>query len=344
MPAFLSRVAPFAEEAPDSATSVNSLPWQNRAPWSFAELFHYHYAGLRTVLDGSAGPGYVVTVIHHEDRMLGHGCVTLGDPEASHTIIVGRHERSDIRLVDPQIALRHLVLRITLGPERRPMVRVIDLHTGHGFVVEGVGACSSVRTDSDLAIRLGSYTLMFLPLPVDGRPWPETPEEALASRPRPVLRDCRLLPEALVDASEPSLTVLPGASLLGAACAEPRAGDVVATLTVVGPHGETVHRLTAAQLDSGVLVGRYPRCDVDGRGFAHAEALSRVHLLLLADGGDVVAVDVASTNGILINKLETRVGHLAAQCTIELGSGNVAHWRLTDAWQRRTPPVDRKLN
>ncbi len=348
MPAFLSRVAPVSEEAPESATSVGSLPWQNRAPSSFAELFRRHYTEIKAAREGAAGPGYLVVVIQHEDLFVGHGCVTLGDRDASHVFVVGRHPRTDVRLAaDPSVALRHLVVRLTLDAARRPTLRVIDLHTGQGFVVEGAGTCTSAVTDGEMAVRLGTYALLFVPLPRETESWPETPEQAEAIRPRTVVRDLRSeggagLTGAGVDEG-PSVRIVPGASVLGAAADQPRDGEVVATLAIGGPAGETVYALGASQLERGVLVGRYARCDVDGTVFPHAEAVSRVHLLLLREGDDVIAIDVASTNGILINSMETRSGRLAPRCTIELGAGNVAHWQLTAAWPTRSPP-DLHLN
>ena len=148
MPSFLSRVAPVEEEAPGAAVHVAPLPWQNRAPLPFSELFRSHYAAIRAARMAAIGPGYLVLVVRGEDHFIGHGCVTLGGSEASHTLVVGRHARADISLAsDPSVALRHLVVRVRLDSDRRPILRVIDLHTEYGFLVDGVGSCSAAITD-----------------------------------------------------------------------------------------------------------------------------------------------------------------------------------------------------
>lgn len=49
--------------------------------------------------------------------------------------------------------------------------------------------------------------------------------------------------------------------------------------------------------DSGILLGRYERCDTHGASVVSHHGISRVHLLLLTVGGEVYAIDTGSTNG-----------------------------------------------
>jgi hypothetical protein len=46
-------------------------------------------------------------------------------------------------------------------------------------------------------------------------------------------------------------------------------------------------------LERGVLIGRYMRCQLG----SDADCMSRIHLFVVADGDEVWAVDTASTNG-----------------------------------------------
>jgi pSer/pThr/pTyr-binding forkhead associated (FHA) protein len=87
--------------------------------------------------------------------------------------------------------------------------------------------------------------------------------------------------------------------------------------------------VSAARLDHGILIGRYDRC---GIAVNDANDVSRVHALLVKIGGDLWAIDTASTNGLWR-------GHMAVQAEIlkdveTLRLGHVA----TLSWERYKHP------
>jgi hypothetical protein len=51
-------------------------------------------------------------------------------------------------------------------------------------------------------------------------------------------------------------------------------------------------------LRTGVLLGRYPRCDINCDNAPMSELISRVHALFLTVDGGVRVFDTGSTNGI----------------------------------------------
>ena len=85
----------------------------------------------------------------------------------------------------------------------------------------------------------------------------------------------------------------------------------------------------ARAVSAGVLFGRYERCDNDGVTALSNGRISRVHVLLLALGADVYAIDVASTNGTWVGGKEQRVVPLRYGCHLVLGEG-----LATLEWQR----------
>ena len=75
-------------------------------------------------------------------------------------------------------------------------------------------------------------------------------------------------------------------------------------------------------LERGVLIGRYERCQLAGA----SGSLSRVHLVLLLDGGDVWAVDTASLNGTIVEGQRISAIQLDRELELRLPSGMGMRW------------------
>jgi hypothetical protein len=89
------------------------------------------------------------------------------------------------------------------------------------------------------------------------------------------------------------------------------------TLTA-GGRSETL-AVGASAARTGVLVGRYERCDTHGASVLAHHGISRVHVLVLDIDGALYAIDTGSTNGISIGKDEVRITALAAGTELVLG-------------------------
>jgi len=72
-----------------------------------------------------------------------------------------------------------------------------------------------------------------------------------------------------------------------------------------------------------VLLGRYERCGIPLK----ASNLSRVHLLLVRLGADVLAIDIASTNGTWRGTTEVRTTSLEELDSLTLGADLHVYWR-----------------
>jgi hypothetical protein len=98
-----------------------------------------------------------------------------------------------------------------------------------------------------------------------------------------------------------------------------------------GGMGASVEIPTAA-LEAGVLLGRALNCFDGGLRRIFCDAVSRAHVLLLADQGEVFALDLCTTNGTRVAGRRIRRYRLAGEgATLELGK------KVLFRWHRRNP-------
>lgn len=116
------------------------------------------------------------------------------------------------------------------------------------------------------------------------------------------------------------MTLLPAAQHLRA---RPGAGgDALGTILLAAESTQIAHRVSHEDLERGVLIGRYERCQLAGA----SGSLSRVHLVLLLDGGDVWAVDTASLNGTIVEGQRISAIQLDRELELRLPSGMGMRW------------------
>ncbi|HEY8042363.1 MAG TPA: FHA domain-containing protein [Polyangiaceae bacterium] len=206
--------------------------------------------------------------------------------------VVGRHTQCDVVLpTDPDVALRHLMVRATTLDDGTSAVRLLDLRTGLGFHLDDDIERRALVAIGPLALRLGRYALVALPSRV------ELPSSRLA----PEIVDAPRMPSHAprTDRLRTSVTTLPPA---------PRLDDVAEQVAAPGHARLTLRRggsratveLPDPALDAGVLVGRADRCETRFRPVL-TDSISRVHVLLLREHGDVHAFDLASTQGVWVD-------------------------------------------
>jgi len=211
--------------------------------------------------------------------------------------VVGRHTKCDVVLPsDAAVALRHLLVRATTLDDGAMALRVLDLRTGLGFHLDDDTERRSLAAVGPIALRVGRYALVALPSGV------EHPEE----RPRADIVDSPRMPTHAGTSSGKitSVTTLPPAPMLEDVLrdvAEPAYARV--TLRRGGAWASV--DLPDVALDAGVLVGRADRCETRLRPVL-TESVSRVHLLLLREHGDVHAFDVASMQGVYADGARVR--------------------------------------
>ena len=210
------------------------------------------------------------------------------DPEAF--LVVGRHDKCDVVLEgDPTVALRHLLVRAQLLDDGCPRLSVLDLSTDIGFQVAGGPSERSISATGPIVFRVGAFAIVALP---QGEAAPPTLPEPSCSR---------------ADVAHPyrqpgipaEITFLPRALELGESVVDATGPGY--TLGLRGDRGTALVHLSPQDLETGVLVGRAPKCRDDVKDVLH-EGISRVHLLLRRGR----AYDLASTQGTYVRDERVR--------------------------------------
>lgn len=252
---------------------------------------------------------------------------------------IGRHSAADLYLPDDEgLSLRHLA--VLVRQKTHLDVRVMDLRTGVGLRDERGEPVSAARLDGPAFLSAASYWLFFVPsgeaAPWDvdaANPWATLPARVLLSRSsdehpyrgaglpaRPAsASDDRVtritLIRAPVDASSERLLGL----------GEPAAGHLV----LDGAGGEYRMKVGGDALERGILLGRYARCD--GSAVLQDASISRVHALVVREGGALYLVDVGSSNGVWRGTQQVRV--------VELEPGSEGAIALAHAARIRWEPA-----
>jgi hypothetical protein len=252
---------------------------------------------------GAASPGYRVFWARGED-------LAFADVTPGGHLVVGRHARCDVRLEHPAIALRHCVLRArgvehgTLALEALDLGAELPFHVG-----PSVFPLRAFSASGPVVFRVADAILVALPFAGCLRP----DQSGLRQKVLEVLdadpARARLIPTDPAELAERTLAArgmmeatyrtmarpiersLP-VEILGAA-----RGPVWARVALRGRGGRVVMELSRAQLETLVLVGRYPRCQ-RGELSPFSELVSRVHAGLLAVDDTIEVIDLASTNGL----------------------------------------------
>lgn len=240
--------------------------------------------------------------------------------------VVGRHSACDVVLGSAaELSLRHLLVATTRLADGTPALRVLDLHASLPFYTDDGMPRRSIVATGPIVLRLGTYLFGGVPIgPAIRRALlpDEMPRAVVthSSRPDPSdqpghLRtpgelstmgadEDDLYDPAPTEAAQPAaspllsrVTVVPSAALL-TDVAPPTARAAFARLTLLREGHSASIDLPAAELEGGVLIGRSERCTDGGLRRVLDGNISRVHVLLVREGDDVVAFDLCSTQGM----------------------------------------------
>ena len=189
--------------------------------------------------------------------------------------VFGRHLACDVILdADPSVSLRHLLARAIRLDDGSVALRLLDLMTPLPLVLADGSMQRSVVATGPFAVGIGAYVIGGIPTDVHRYETRGGPYRA----PAPV-DPAERLPRA-------ALTEIPAWSGQGAARVTlSRGGRIVST------------QLDEGTLENGVLIGRAGRCLDGGLRSVLSPSISRVHLMLLRDGAEDVAIDLGSTQG-----------------------------------------------
>ena len=282
-------------------------------------------------------------------------------------VVVGRHGSCDVVLDQEErlVSLRHVLVRAASLDDGFPVISVLDLQTTTGFQISDGSKQRSVAATGPVVFRIGTCSLVALPstgrfpaeLPVPIVEPGELAPHRIAAVPIPppnlagLAGPAGVAPAPANAHDRPSakspvsrITLLPYSVVLSE---RPSAGPLVRDADYV-PTGEGYEvilesrpkggapilagvRLSMADLEHGVLIGRADKCVDAGLRAILGTSVSRVHVLLIREKGACHLYDCASLVGTYVN-MSQRVRCLAlddAGTTAQLAAhhGVTLHWR-----------------
>jgi hypothetical protein len=304
--------------------------------------------GARLLIDQPAAcrVGYRLFWVQGRDL----GWIDLEASPANYAVL-GYHEQCDLQLPRrPQIGNRQLLASCFLMSDGTPVLRLLDLHSGHPFTIDGQPR-QSICVSGPLLIGLGDCALGCVPLPEfhqqrgmlgDGQEVPPytmseadlPPEEPEKDRDKDSSGKLR----------KTHVTILPRSRRLEDAVADPRTAPPILSPAAPGYARLTLKRQQRAvsvevgepDLYAGVLIGRSESCLDRGLRAVLSGQISRLHLLLLAEQRRIYAIDLCSTNGTWYREKRIRRILLSDDGMRLLLSGNDSKVELT--WHPRTDP------
>jgi hypothetical protein len=270
------------------------------------QLFVSRYPIIKKALECHRSQGVLIVAFDEGKHALGQAWVA-ATLDRTRAITIGRHSMCGIRISESNgaVSLRHIVVLVRAISHSEVRIRVLDLHTQIGFSDESGRVLQAATCEGSLFLSVAGVKLMMI-VTDDG----EISDDARAQY--ATIPERVFLEEKQGTVGDPvhigRLAHLPPS--VSYVCSAP--GPIAAAGNLVGqdeqPHGTLIVRASglatrkpvgASILERGLLIGRYARCDV-GVSFDDDSRLSRVHLLLVKDGGDLLAIDTASVNGTLV--------------------------------------------
>ncbi len=311
---------------------VTGLELPPPRPLGAREAFIVAHDRLKGLARIARGPAVLVAAVDERARVVGAVIVESGD-----SLIIGRHTRCGLRLESNTVSLRQLaVYARSESPGAAPVIRLWDLNTQHPFVTEDGQRNAAVSAQGLLYAAVDEYALVLMPTRGPSEPpWPERAEEAWDALPPRQFVD-RSLPNAVrlrhsqrlrLD-GQPYHTEVTREIPLMMLGEHEGPDDVWGELRLVGKKKQESHRISLERLEQGVLLGRYDRCGIP---LAELNSVSRVHLLLVQLGEELLAIDTASTNGTSRGRTRIETTTLDDVDSLELGGALQIHWRRLHA-------------
>lgn len=241
-------------------------------------------------------------------RQTSFACTTLVASDEAFAV-VGRHSQCGVVLPDdPFVALRHLLVRSMALPAGGVALRVLDLHTGVGFLLPDGSRRTSIFAEGPIAIAVGEYALVALPTESKDDELPGEMPPPVVDTPPAVHEQLRVLAQATspyrVNARPVNrlsrITLMPSPVMVGEALPPSlgrlaHGGQYAVTLARAGRSATVT--VSEEDLACGVVIGRSEKCHSEMLRRITTENTSRVHVLLLREGAVVNAYDLASTHG-----------------------------------------------
>lgn len=311
------------------ATRILSAPAEPKA--SFFATFKAIFRQLAPIYNAFDKDGLLCVAAREDGTLASYVHLPILSEQGAFGVI-GRHDCCALTLKDDEISLRHALVRVNRQGLGEARVRLIDLGSSNTFRTEDGQVCKSVLAEGPLFVHLLGYQLYLFPTgTLAPSRWETTPEATWNSFPERVYLDQRIPERMNRENKRPPaqpgrvrrqtyMTLLPAAQHLRA---KPGAGgQIVGTILLSAENTQIAHRVSLEDLERGVLIGRYERCQLAGA----SHSLSRVHLVLLRDGNDIWAVDTASLNGTIVDNQKISAIVLDREIELRLPAGMGMRW------------------
>jgi len=246
--------------------------------------------------------GVVVAAASPSSREHHGGMISRPKPGRVWSGLVGRHSATSLALPsDNALSLRHAILIARVTDDGCAIFRALDLRSGTGMFDADGAPHRSVIANGPLRLRVGNSALFAIPTgdlfrdglvaAYDDIDWP-TPERWLPDTPP----EKRVKDISRVTTRSAMMSLEKGAArrVVRGDATSPQAGRFV--VEIGGISSEIA--VDDVALRTGVLFGRYPRCDINCDNAPMSELISRVHALFLMVDDGVRVFDTGSTNGI----------------------------------------------
>ena len=300
------------------------------------ELMRRGFALVEARLSGLAVPERPACLVAAVDPVgggqVGWGWLDDPDPGSWVELGIGRHDSSGLCLTsDEGLSLRQALMISGLTHDGCRMIRLLDLRSVLGmFDFEGTPHLS-VLSDGPLRMRLANSLLFVVPIDdllpggriagYDEIRWPQprrwvpisSPERHVSS----VSRSTRSTTMVSLRRSRAGRSPRDRGQ-------SPRAGR----LLFEGPAGAAEIEVDRVSLRTGVMVGRYPRCELSANNAPMSRYISRVHAVLLEVGERPRIFDPGSTNGIVVDDRPITAQDLPGDrpSSFELSDGETLTW------------------
>ncbi|WAS90406.1 FHA domain-containing protein [Nannocystis punicea] len=310
------------------ATRILAAPLEPRA--SFAATFKAIFRELHPIYTAFDKDGLLCVAAREDGKIASYVHLPILSEQGAFGVI-GRHECCALTLQDEDISLRHALVRVSRQGIGEARVRLIDLDSSNTFRTEDGQVCKSVLAEGPLFVHMLGYQLFLFPTgSLAPSRWESSADATWDSFPERVYLDHRIPERVNREQRRPQpagrarrhtyMTLLPAAQHLRA---KPGAGGkIVGTILLSAENTQIAHRVSAEDLERGMLIGRYERCQLAGA----SHSLSRVHLVLLLDGGDIWAVDTASLNGTIVDGQKISAIVLDRELELKLPAGMGMRW------------------
>ncbi len=320
---------------------------------SIQESFLSKYDELRAAYGETREFSYLCFAVNSRSQNFQAKVLRL-EPGVFVDLIVGRHTQCALVLPeDEAVSLRHVLVRLYLRPaDLVPVFKVLDLATPTALRDVDGGRTTGLVGAGHCMLTVGDYHLYLIynndtALPTDAvEAWdalqpaqsPERKQDAFRTF-NDLVSPAQIKPrlrQVMVDAPERnenhtfsgtgSLLRIQGPSFIEDHSPGPEGTQVY--LLLKSERGNLDLRIAVkdTQLRRGILIGRYDRCEVGGKGLHLPESVSRVHLILMEDEGVCWAINAASTNGCTVSTVPFTTRRMDGNTLLSLGGETTLTW------------------